>query len=108
MAIFHTIDEKFQNDVILADRAVLLDVWADWCGPCLALSRLLDKLAEDYQEEIHIVKLNADNNPKTVEKYRIKSLPTLMLFQQGRVIKTLTGLPSENKLRELIENNQFV
>lgn len=102
--VLDTTDDKFQNDVMMADRPVLLDVWANWCGPCFALFPILDKLADDYTQDIRIIKLDADHNPATLEKFRIRLLPTLILFQEGQIVSRLTGLQPEKTLRTLIES----
>lgn len=100
-----TTDSRFDQDVIQAETLTLVDFWADWCGPCKAIAPVLDQLAEDYGERLSIRKLDADKNPQAVADYGIRSIPSLLLFKQGKVVASLIGLQSKTKLTAAIEQH---
>ncbi len=79
--IVHTSDENFEADVLNSEKVVLIDFWAEWCGPCKMIAPLLDEAADQYADKLTIAKLNIDENPNTPAKYQIRSIPTLMLFK---------------------------
>ena len=83
--IVHTNDSNFDSDVLQSEKPVLLDFWAEWCGPCKMIAPLLNEAAEEYAEKLAVVKLNIDENPNTPQKFGIRSIPTLMLFKDGAV-----------------------
>ncbi len=103
--IVHITDESFEDEVLNAHGAVLIDYWAEWCGPCKMIAPILDELAEEYGERVKIVKLNIDENPETPPKYGIRSIPTLMLFKDGNVEATKVGAVSKSQLADFIEQN---
>lgn len=84
-------DESFAQDVLLSDKPIMVDFWAEWCGPCRAVSPILDQIATEHAEKIDVVKLNVDNNPETAMKYQITSIPTMKVFKGGEVVKTVIG-----------------
>ncbi|WP_416972192.1 thioredoxin [Streptomyces sp. 4F14] len=84
-------DATFVDDVLLSDKPVLVDFWADWCPPCRAVAPILDQLAAEHADKIRIVKLNVDENPETAAQYGITSIPTMKVFQGGRPVTTVVG-----------------
>ncbi|MEM1175865.1 MAG: thioredoxin TrxA [Pseudomonadota bacterium] len=103
--IVHTSDSNFETDVIHSDKPVLLDFWAEWCGPCKMIAPLLDEAAEAYGDKLSIVKMNIDENPNTPQKFGIRSIPTLMLFKDGNVHAQKLGAMSKSQLDEFLESN---
>jgi thioredoxin 1 len=84
-------DETFQSDVLEHDKPIMVDFWAEWCGPCRAVSPILDKIAEENADKLDIVKLNVDDNPETAMKYGITSIPAMFVFEKGEVVKRVIG-----------------
>jgi len=103
--IVHVSDESFEREVLNAEVPVLIDYWAEWCGPCKMIAPILDELAEEYGERIKVAKLNIDDNPETPPKYGIRGIPTLMIFKDGNVEATKVGAVSKSQLADFIENN---
>jgi thioredoxin 1 len=103
--IVHTNDSSFDADVLKSDKAVLLDFWAEWCGPCKMIAPLLDEAAEQYSDRLTVAKLNIDENPNAPAKFGIRSIPTLMLFKNGTVQAQKLGAMSKSQLTEFLENN---
>ena len=103
--IVYTDDSGFEADVLQSDKAILVDFWAEWCGPCKMIAPLLDEAADDYSDRMKIVKLNIDENPNTPNKYGIRSIPTLMLFKDGAVQAQKLGAMSKSQLTEFLETN---
>ncbi|WUC83778.1 thioredoxin [Streptomyces sp. NBC_00536] len=95
-------DASFDADVLASDKPVLVDFWAEWCGPCRQIAPSLEAIAAEYGDEIEIVKLNIDQNPDTAAKYGVMSIPTLNVYQGGEVVKTIVGAkPKAAILRDL-------
>lgn len=103
--IVHTNDENFEADVLKSDKAVLLDFWAEWCGPCKMIAPLLDEAADQYADKLTIAKINIDENPNTPAKYQIRSIPTLMLFKDGAVLAQKLGAMPKKDLTDFLETN---
>lgn len=98
-------DDSFDDEVVKADGPVLVDYWADWCGPCKMIAPILDEIAEEYKDKIKVAKLNIDENPATPPKYGIRGIPTLMLFKDGNVEATKVGAVSKSQLTAFLDSN---
>jgi len=98
-------DDSFDADVINASGLVLVDFWAEWCGPCKMIAPLLNDIAEEYDGKLIIGKLNIDQNSATPPKYGIRGIPTLLLFKDGAIADTKVGALSKTQLKEFIDNN---
>ena len=103
--IVYVTDDSFDQDVIKSDIPVLVDYWAEWCGPCKMIAPILDEIANEYTGKIRIAKLNIDDNPNTPPKYGIRGIPTLMLFKDGQVEATKVGALSKSQLTAFIDSN---
>ncbi len=103
--IVYLTDDSFEDEVVKAEGPVLVDYWADWCGPCKMIAPILDEIAEEYKDKIKIAKLNIDENPGTPPKYGIRGIPTLMLFKGGSVEATKVGAVSKSQLTAFIDSN---
>jgi len=96
-------DNTFAREVLASDISVLIDCWAPWCGPCRALSPIIDELASDYANGVKVAKLNVDENPLTASQYGIQSIPTMLFFKEGKLVQRLTGaLPKEEIEKNLL------
>lgn len=103
--ITHVTDATFEQDVLKSTAPVLVDYWADWCGPCKMIAPILDEIAIEYAGRVKIAKLNIDENPTTPPKYGIRGIPTLMLFKNGNVEATKVGAVSKSQLTAFLDSN---
>jgi len=103
--IVHTSDAAFDADVLQNSKAVLLDFWAEWCGPCKMIAPMLDEVAGKYEDKLDVVKLNVDENPNVAQKFGIRSIPTLILFKDGAVQAQLMGAMPLRQLEEFLDTN---
>jgi thioredoxin 1 len=104
-SIVHTTDATFDKDVLKSDKPVLLDFWAEWCGPCKMIAPILDEIAESYKGKLTVAKLNIDENPSTPPKFNIRGIPTLILFRNGTVEAQKVGAVSRSQLVAFVDNN---
>jgi len=97
-------DDTFEAEVLKSGKPVIVDFWAEWCGPCKMVSPVLEQIAAEHAETISVVKLNVDENPRTAQEYQILSLPTMSVFQDGQIKKSIIGAkPKAALLRDLAE-----
>jgi len=98
-------DDSFEQEVLQAGVAVLVDYWADWCGPCKMISPILDEVAKEYSGKLKVCKLNIDENQATPPKFGIRGIPTLMIFKNGNVEATKVGALSKSQLTAFVDSN---
>jgi thioredoxin 1 len=103
--IVHTSDASFANDVLQADKPVLLDFWAEWCTPCKMIAPILEEIADEYRDRLRIAKINIDENPQTPPKFGIRGIPTLILFKNGTVEAQKVGALSKSQLATFLDQH---
>ena len=103
--IKHVTDATFEAEVLKAEGPVLVDYWAEWCGPCKSIAPILDEVAKEYEGRLKIAKMNVDENQQTPAKFGIRGIPTLMLFKNGNVEATRVGALSKSQLTAFLDSN---
>ncbi len=98
-------DDVFENSILKSSKPALVDFWAEWCQPCKMLSPTVEELADEFNDQIVVGKLNVDDNPVTATKYGIRGIPTLLLFKEGQVVQQLVGVKSKAEIKKIIEEN---
>ena len=105
MSLVHITDAEFEAEVIQSGTPVLVDFWAEWCGPCKAIAPVLDELAGDYEGKLNIAKLDVDANPQVAQRFNVRSIPTLILFKDGEVGAQHVGATSKQQLKSFLDSN---
>ena len=98
-------DGTFESDVLKAATPVLVDFWAEWCGPCRAMGPAIDALATDYEGKVSVGKLNVDENPSITMKYMVRGIPTVMLFKGGQIVDQVVGLVDKSSLKQMVDKH---
>jgi thioredoxin 1 len=104
-SVLHVSDSEFNETVIKASGPVLVDYWAEWCGPCKMIAPVLDAIAAEYAGKLTVVKINIDDNPQTPQHYGVRGIPTLMLFKDGEVEATKVGALTKVELAKFLDSN---
>jgi thioredoxin 1 len=104
MSILHVTDDTFDSKVLKSNRPVLVDFWAEWCGPCKAIAPILDQIAVEYGDRLEVAKVDVEASQSTAMKYGVRSIPTLMLFREGVVQSQHVGLLSKEQLNKMLES----
>jgi len=105
MSIKQVSNDSFEAEVLRAEAPVLVDYWAEWCGPCKMIAPILDEVSRDYADKLNIAKVNVDENQEIASKYGIRGIPTLMLFRNGAVVATKVGALSKSQLTAFLDSN---
>lgn len=102
--IIYVTDSTFEDEVLNSERPVILDFWAEWCGPCKMIAPILDEVADEYKGKLTVAKINVDENQETPQKYAVRGIPTLMIFKDGQVADTKVGAVSKSQLSAFIDS----
>lgn len=102
-SIIQVTDSSFEDDVLKSALPVMVDYWAEWCGPCKMIAPVLDEIADQYDGRLKVAKLNVDDNPQTPQKYAVRGIPTLMIFKDGEIAGTKVGAVSKPQLAAFID-----
>lgn len=105
MTVGKTTDAGFDSDVLKADKPVLVDFWAEWCGPCKSIAPALEELASEMGDQVSVMKVNIDENPQTPTKYGVRGIPTLMLFKDGQIAATKVGALPKQALKNWVSES---
>ncbi len=105
MSLVHITDSTFDADVIKSETPVLVDFWAEWCGPCKMIAPILDELASEFEGKVKIAKLDVDANPQVARQFNVRSIPTLMLFAGGDLAAQHVGAASKQQLKQFLDSN---
>ena len=105
MATQKVSDDSFESDVLKSDTPVLVDFWAEWCGPCKQIAPALEEIATEFSDRVTVAKINIDENPQTPTKYRVRGIPTLLLFKDGEVAAMKVGTAAKSDLANWVESN---
>jgi thioredoxin 1 len=105
MAPLKISDSSFETDVLKSTKPVVVDFWAEWCGPCRMIAPALEELAAEFKDKVTVAKLNIDESPQTPSKYGVRGVPTLMIFHNGQVAATVVGALPKSKIKEWIESS---
>ena len=98
-------DDNFESEVLKSAKPVLVDFWAPWCGPCKAIGPIVEEIAGQFKDSVKFMKLNVDDHQKTAVKYAVRSIPTIILFKEGRVFDTIIGLVPQKRLEDFVKKS---
>ncbi len=103
MSVLNITEANFEDEVIKENKKVIIDFYADWCGPCKMMSPIIDKIAEELGEKVKVGKINVDENQELAEKFEIMSIPTILIFEDGKIYRSFIGLTDKNEIMEAVK-----
>ena len=103
--VLNVTDDSFETEVLKSDKPVLIDFWAEWCGPCKVLGPIIDDVAPEFEGKVRFTKINIDENPNTAPKYGIRGIPTIMIFKNGDLTATNVGVLTKSELTNFLNEN---